>query len=731
MFAKWLVSRRLPWVRAVEPRDCGASVFASIAAYYGHHLSLEQARQLASTDRNGTSLSGLRDGGRAIGLDARPAHATYDALQHIHLPAVAHLNEGDGHYLVLYRWTPQRVIVLDPNYGVRRMERAEFERQWSGYVVEYRPTPALQPRAADVQPWHTVLGFLRQHASSMVLALTFALVATSLGWASSFFLGTLIDRILPNRETGLLAALGGVLLVISVVQALLQFGRLWLVARVGRRIHLSYAQRYVQHMFRLPMHVFDSRCVPRLVLRIAQTDMIQQSITEGMVGLVSDAVLFVGALGVMFLFDPRAALIAGGAVPLIAVILLLLNGRVYTTQLLSLGRNDDFHAYLMDTFDGVRTIKTFGAEQRYEALLLHKLQEVTTARYQSRLALALPTTWSVLATASVTSALLWYGSMRVLAGEITTGDLVVLFGMLAFYLTPVQRLPTALLNVRTAIIAMERVEEIVALPAENARVEHAVALPQVHGRIEFDQVSFEYKPRRPVLKQINFVVEPGETVAIVGETGSGKTSLANLIAGFYLPTQGAVRIDGISTRMLTPDALRRSVSAVFQDSRLFQHSVRDNITMLDHAPHEAVRHAAAMANAATFIDASLRGYHTHVARGGSNFSSGQAQRIALARALLKDAPILLLDEATSNLDGATEQGVLQALEQNRRHRTTVIIAHRLSTVLRADRIFVMHHGEIVEAGTHDELINKRGRYYTLFQWQVINEAVPPAASMAA
>jgi ATP-binding cassette subfamily B protein len=152
--------------------------------------------------------------------------------------------------------------------------------------------------------------------------------------------------------------------------------------------------------------------------------------------------------------------------------------------------------------------------------------------------------------------------------------------------------------------------------------------------------------------------------------------------------------------------------------------------MLNHAPHEAVRQAATMANAASFIDASLRGYNTHVARGGSNFSSGQAQRIALARALLKDAPILLLDEATSNLDGATEQGVLQALEHNRRNRTTVIIAHRLSTVLRADRVFVMHNGEIVEAGTHNELINKRGRYYNLFQWQVINEDVPHAARMA-
>ncbi len=720
MLAKWLIYRRLPWVRGIEARDCGAAVFASIAGYYQHHLSLEQARHLVSADRDGTSLSGLRDGGRAIGLDARPAHATYEALGQIHLPAIVHLHGTEGHYLVLYRWTPAALIVLDPNTGVRRMARAEFEAQWSGYVIEYVPTPLLAPRAPEFRPMHKLQQILWAHKGAVLLALVFALLAASLGWASSFFVGALIDRILPNRDTALLLALGLGLLLISVGQAVLQLGRLWLLARVGRTIHHDYGDHFIRHLLRLPMKIYDARCVAGLVLRVGQADMIQQALTEGTVGLLGDALMFLAALAVMAWFDPLAAVIAFGAVPLMIVVLLLLNDRVYGTQLMTFGRNDDFNAHMIDVFDGLRTVKTFGAEERYQTLLATKLDRVVDARYRSRIALALPTTWSMLATALVTSSILWYGSVRVMAGAITTGDLIVLFGMLAFYLNPVQRLPTTLLSIRTALIAMERIEEILALPPEDNghEAQHTVPMLPVRGHIEFRDVRFGYKARRPVLRDISFTVEPGETVAIVGETGSGKTSLANLLAGFYLPDTGDVQIDGVSTRDMPLAQRRRAISAVFQDSRLFQQSLRANITMLADVPPSEVQRVAELANATPFIDELLRGYDTQVARGSSNFSSGQAQRIALARALLKDAPILILDEATSNLDGATEQGVLQAVENNRRGRTTVIIAHRLSTVLRADRIVVMDGGQIVEMGTHEELLAQRGQYYHLFRWQV-------------
>jgi ABC-type multidrug transport system fused ATPase/permease subunit len=388
------------------------------------------------------------------------------------------------------------------------------------------------------------------------------------------------------------------------------------------------------------------------------------------------------------------------------------------TQLALMVHGEEFTSYMVDSFEGLRTIKLFAAEAHYQRLLVEKLSAMVGARFNNRVAMALPSAWSWLATALVTAWILWYGSGRVLAGQISAGELLVLFGMVTFYLTPVQRFPNIVLTIRTALIGVDRIEEICTLPTEAARTVAPTPLPVVRGRIVFDQVSFAYNRYKTVLKDVCLAIEPGETVAIVGETGSGKTSLANLIAGFYLPTRGDVYIDGVSTRNLNPEELRQAVSAVFQNARLLQQSVRENITMMGDVPFEAVRAAAQVAQADAFIGTLLNGYEAQVARGGDNFSSGQTQRIALARALLKNAPILILDEATSNLDGATEHAFLQALEAGRHGRTTVVIAHRLSTVRYADRILVMDSGTLVEAGTHDELLGCRGRYYELFHGQL-------------
>lgn len=724
MLNKWRVYRKLPWVRVSEARDCGAAAFASLAAYHRHHLSLEEARALVGTDRDGTTLAGLRDGGRAIGLESRPAQAVYDALGHVSLPAIVHLDDREGHYVILYRWSPTHVVVLDPNRGLRQFTRQAFEAQWSGYLVEFVRTPAFRERPSSFRAVPFFLRLVRPHSRHIAFALALAALATCLGWAFSFFLRVLIDDILPGREMRLLVALGAGLVFVSVLQAFLQFGRLWLLARVGRAVHGAYGSRYIDHLMSLPVKVFDSRCIPGLVMRINQAENVQHSVSEILVTFITDLLMFAVAFGVILFHDPYAALIALSAVPVILLVMVALNDKVYDAQLNSIIHSDELAGHLIGFFDGIRTIKIFSAEERYRRLLKSKFDDLVRARYESRTAVIIPNVWGLLTTSLVIAGVLWYGSTRVMAGGITAGELVVIFGMVAFYLNPVQRLPSMVLSLRNGLLGMKRLEEILALPSERALTPGVKSLPAVRGRIEFDRVSFAYKARRPVLKDVTFAVEPGETVAVVGETGSGKSSLANLVAGFYLPTRGEVRIDGVSTKDVPPEELRRHVSAVFQGPQLFQQSLFENITMLGDASHDEVERAARLASADSFIDALHKGYQSQVSRGGDNFSAGQAQRLALARALLKKAPVLILDEATSSLDGATEHSILRALEENRRERTTIVIAHRLSTVRHADRIVVLHQGEVVEMGTHDELVARRGRYLSLFGWQLATENQP-------
>lgn len=717
MIFKWAIYRKLPWIRVADPNDCGASAFASIAAFYGHYLTLEQARVLAGTDRDGSTLAGLRSAGRSIGLESRPAQAIYDALSHVHLPALVHLEDLGGHYVVLYRWTREIVTILDPNCGVTKLTRKEFESKWSGYLVEYEPTSHFTRKSSDFDLFRSTRSLIAPYRMQLTICFILGLFATCIGWCFSFFLQLLIDQIVPKGHSDLLMVFGVALLLVGAVQAALFLFRTRMTARIGYRLHSQWGEAFLKHLMSLPVRVFDSRCVAGLAMRVFQIDAVQNAVSDTLVTLASELLSLAIALGIIIHQNAALALIALVTIPAIAIITLILNQRVYDTHLSMLLRADDLAGQMVGFLDGIRTIRAYSAEKRYCAVLLKKLQAVTEARYQNRLALLSPSVWGMFLTSLVTAAMLWYGSSAVFAGRLSVGQLIVVFGLAAFYLNPAQRLPALTLGLRGAIIALQRAEEILSLPGEGVERSNGLDIRGHVERIEFKHVSFGYKLHRHVLKDLNFSAIVGQTLAIVGETGSGKSSVANLMAGFYEPSEGQILINGVDIRHVSLDSLRKQISGVFQGQMLFQQSVLENLTMMSDLPDESVEKAATDAHA-QFIETLHRGYLTQVARGGGNFSAGQAQRIALARALLKAAPLLILDEATSGLDGATEQYVLKALENGKGKRITIVISHRLSTIRDADTILVLHRGRIVEQGMHDELVARKGYYFRLFGRQL-------------
>jgi len=313
---------------------------------------------------------------------------------------------------------------------------------------------------------------------------------------------------------------------------------------------------------------------------------------------------------------------------------------------------------------------------------------------------------------------MWYGATRVLAGELTTGDLVLFFVYITNLYNPIKGLARSSVRFSKASVGAERIAEVMSARSDVTDREGARAVSGLKGDIEFRDVSFEYEAGRPVLSHINFAIKPGEKVAIVGATGAGKSTLVSLIPRFYDPIEGEVRIDGEDIRNYTLQSLREQISLVLQDQLLFSGTVRENIAFgCPRASDEEIVAAAVAANADEFIQQLPDGYETLVAERATTLSGGQKQRIAIARAILRNAPIILLDEPTTGLDANAEDLVMQGLARLLKGRTAIVIAHRLTTVSRADSILVLDKGEIVERGTHEKLVAMGGRYAEFYELQ--------------
>lgn len=721
---RWQARRWRPCVRQFAEHDCGAAALATVARFYGHELSLEMARELVHTDRDGTTIHYLREGAEALGFIARPARATYDALCQLQRPVICHYGGGIGHWVVVYSAGRYGVVVGDPGAGVRRLRRDRFEPLWSGYLLDLRPGDSFQRKADEAPPWRVLLAMILAERRMLTATAGAALLAGALGWSTAAFLQVILDRVLPSGDLGLLPWLALGFGVVSILQTLLQVGRTAWEAQVGQRVQVGYVQRYIKHLFTLPAQALEARCKGALFQRIFDAVQIRRAVGQGVVNLAGDLITLLLALALLAVYAPLIAALVSLSVPVMLGIIAVFHHPQRSrrdTQMYLLG---ELSQRFFGALDVVRPLKVYQGEERMARSLQGDVLAAAAIGTELQVLTAIPAALTALVNAATTVAVLWAGALAMAAGTLTAGQLVFVFGLLAFILVPVQRIPQTVATVQEALVVIERVEAMVALPAEAAGG-GGLRPDSLRGEIALQNVTFGYAPRRAVLRGVTLTVRAGERVAIVGATGSGKSTLAALLAGLYAPEQGEIRFDGHDLAQLDRMHLRRQISAVFQQSYLFDGSVIDNLRFQPDIPRAAVEKAAALAMADGFIQRLARGYDSAVHGGGANLSGGQAQRLGIARALLRQSPILILDEATSHLDSDTEQAVWENLRQARQARTTIVIAHRLATVMDADRIFVLEDGRVVESGTHAELMARQGAYHRLFRWQ----AQPAAAAI--
>jgi subfamily B ATP-binding cassette protein MsbA len=516
---------------------------------------------------------------------------------------------------------------------------------------------------------------------------------------------------LPARLSLLKAATAAVM-GIALVGAVSTYAEKYASATIGKRVGYDLRHALYHHVQRLSLAFYDTRQTGDLLVRLtADIDAIEDFITSAVLGIVVDVVTLTGMLGIMLYLDWRFSLIGLAIAPLLFVVVFRFMRRIKAASREVRSKASELASVVQESLSSARIVKAFAREDFEEGRLdLQSMASVEAAlRARSVKAWLVPAVDVVIAAGTCLA--LYFGVHFVLTGQITPGGLVVYVLYLGKMYKPIKDLSKTADTVSKAAVAFERIGELLAIEHQVKDQPGARHASRFSGRIAFDGVTFGYAPGPPVLKDINLTVEAGQRVALVGETGSGKSTLLALIPRLYDVTNGSIRVDGDDVRSYTLASLREQVSFVLQDAVLFHATIAANIAYgRPGASGQEIQRASRLAHAHEFIARLPRGYDTIVGERGDTLSGGQRQRIAIARALIRNTPILLLDEPSAALDPESEHLIFRGLSRLLDGRTSITIAHRLATVRHADVIFVLHHGAIVERGTHDELIAQDGRY---------------------
>lgn len=713
------ITKRYPFFAQQSASDCGAASLVMVARYWGKKVSVNLLRDIANVDRNGASLRGLTAAAESLGFTTRPVKASLDRLGKQPLPAIAHW-EGK-HYIVVYAITAKEVIVGDPAIGQLSLSHAEFNQGWTNYVLLLQPTVFFNQAKETITPFWQFFALAQPHGVILLEVFLASVLIQVFGLITPLFTQLLLDRVIVQGSTLTLNTVGIGMLIFGLFRVATTGLRQYLLDHTAHKVDIALIVGFIRHTFNLPLAFFESRYVGDIITRVQENRKIERFITGEALSILLDLLTLFVYLALMFWYSWKLALLTLVIVPPFAILAL-----VSTPFLRRISRQifqalSQESSYLIQSLTGIRTIKSMAVEQTVRWQWEEHLHASVKTSFSGQIISNRLQIFSGAIEAIVTSGLLWFGGWLVIQNELTIGQLVAFNMLLGNIINPFRRLTVLWNELQEVIIAVERINDVIETKPEEESNITRQALPKLTGKIVFNNVTFRYHPESDinVLENLSFEIKPGQTVALVGRSGSGKTTISKLVLGLYPPTDGKILIDGQDITSLSLASLRHHIGVVDQDTFLFSGTIRENLALgRAESSLEAIIQAAKIAGADEFITRLPMGYETQIGEGGGMLSGGQRQRLAIARALLGNPPLLILDEATSSLDAESERIIQSNLERILTNRTTIVIAHRLSTVRNADLILVLDRGIIVESGNHQELMKKAGHYYYLNQQQL-------------
>ena len=709
------MGNRLRFRSQVELADCGAACLGMILELHGHPVPLDEVRSVCGGGRDGIDALTLVRAAEYYGLDARGVKTEVEDLEALGRGAM--LFWDMSHFVVLDNVTRRGIVIVDPAVGRRHVPWEQVKRSYAGVAILTEPKGEFERRPRRPNGvWRHVRPLLEQHGT-LRRAIVTSLILRVLALALPLLTAVLVDRVVPTADRSLLR----VLVILLTTMVAFQFLTTWVRSRLLLDLRMRVDQRttlgFLEHLVALPYAFHLRRSSGDLMMRLRSNTLVRELLTTGTVSAILDGVFAVLYLILIFIVSPTIGVVVVGLGMLQALVLVLSRPATQRLATESLQAESRAQGYAFELLAGIGTLKSSGTESRAVDEFSRLFRgELRVALARGRLSSFVDSATGALSMASPLVVLTTAGIL-VLDGTMSLGAALAVNTLAANFLGPLASLVTTGLSMQVLTGYVDRLNDVFDTPREQADRETREAPPLV-GAIEARDVRFRYAPLSPlVLDGVSLKVEPGSTVALVGRSGSGKTTLAHILLGLYEPTSGAVLHDGIDLAELDAGSVRRQFGVVTQEPYLFATSIRENIAFGDpNMSLEHVREAARMACVADEIERMPLGYDTLLSDAGASLSGGQRQRVALARALANKPSVLLLDEATSHLDAVSEAAVHKNLLDL--GCTTIVVAHRLSTVAHADTILVLDQGRVVEHGRHTTLLRKRGAYHALVTAQL-------------
>lgn len=699
--------------------DCGAACLASICAHYGLQFPVARIRQYAFTDQKGTNVLGLIEAANKLGLSAKGVKARFEALKIVPKPTIAHVivNQQLQHFIVIYKVGKEHITYMDPADGrMHKVENYDFERMWTGVLVLMEPEETFKQGNQKTSMTKKFFSLLSPHKSVMIQAVFGALVYSLLGLSTSIYVGKITDYVLVDKNLNLLNLMGVAMLVILLLRTFIGAMKSILALKTGQRIDAALILGYYKHLLTLPQQFFDTMRVGEIISRVNDAVKIRNFINNVSLDLVVNIMILLFSVGLMFVYSWKLALITLASAPLFLLIFWSFNKLNKKYQRSIMESSADLESQLVESINSISTIKRFGIEEfanlKTETRFVHLLKNTFRSIYGSIMAQG----GIQFVSTAITIAVLWVGSILVIDQELTPGTLMVFYSLIGYVISPIGALISSNQTIQDALIAADRLFQIMDLEREQDNDQKIALQPDMIGDISFENVSFRYGSRKEVFKELNLKIEQGKTTAVIGESGSGKTTLISLLQHIYPIQSGHIRIGDYDIAQIDNKSLRRRVGTVPQQIELFAGTIVENIAVGDlHPDMRRITDLVDQLGLRKFIERLPEGLNTFIGEHGASLSGGERQRIAIARALYKEPEILIFDEATSSLDTTAERYVKQTLEAlAEQGKTVIIIAHRLTTVKDADRIVVLDKGQVVETGTHGELFRAGGIYSRLW-----------------